>query len=66
MYQLGNPRRAYAVPGPEPMIEGPCSACGSLAGLFVRKVVDQRDATVCLDADPCRDRVIIKVMEGEL
>lgn len=70
MFRVSPPGRRLVgvpvVPGYEPMTEGPCSACGTAAGLMVRKVIAERDVTVCLDAEACRDRITIATMDGEL
>lgn len=70
MFQVSPPGRRLVglpvIPGNEPMIEGPCSACGDAGSLMVRKVVGERDVTVCLDAEACRDRITLAVLDGEL
>lgn len=54
-------RESLAVP-----VEGPCAACGTCAGTFVKRVINRRDATVCVDATGCRDRVTLRALDGPL
>ena len=72
IYELSPPGRrrprpsVVAIPGPVVPIEGPCAACGTCAGAFVKRVIDRRDATVCVDATGCRDRVTVRALDGPL
>jgi len=66
MYQLGNPRRGVVVIPHDVPAEGPCALCGTCAGLFLRRMIDRYDTTVCLDADACRDRITLRTLDGEL
>lgn len=68
MYELSPPGRRLVIPviPHDVPAEGPCSLCGTCAGLFMHKLIGRRDATVCLDADACRDRITLRVLDGEL
>lgn len=68
MYELSPPGRRLVVPviPADVPAEGPCAACGTCSGLFLRRVIGRRDATVCLNAEACRDRITLRVLDGPL